>query len=889
MIEFLNEYDPKLIEEKWYKFWLNEGFFNAEIRKDKKPYTIVIPPPNVTGVLHMGHGLNNTIQDILIRFKRMEGFEACWIPGTDHAGIATQNVVEKEILKNEGKTREQMGREEFLKRVWEWKEKNGSIIIEQLKKIGASCDWRRERFTMDEGLSNAVKEVFIRLYEDGLIYRGEYIINWCPRCTTALADDEVDYKETNGKLYYIKYPLKDSKNEFIIVATTRPETMLGDTAVAVNPADERYKNLIGRKVLLPLAQREIPIIADKRVDMEFGTGAVKVTPSHDPIDFEIGKEHKLQFIKIMDEKGFMNENVPLKYQKLDRYECRKSVIEDLKKENLIEKIEDYKHSVGHCYRCDTVIEPYQSTQWFVKMKPLAKEAIRVVQQGKIKFYPERWKKVYLNWMFNIKDWCISRQIWWGHRIPVYYCNDKLNDKCKKKDGIIVSREKPEICPYCGSKNISQDNDVLDTWFSSWLWPFSTMGWPSDTLELKYFFPTNVLVTDPGIIFFWVARMIMASLKFMKKIPFKDVHIHGVILDQFGRKMSKSLGNGIDPLEVVEKFGADALRYTIVSITPSGQNLLLSIDKFNAGRYFANKIFNAAKFVFMNYKNEKILPIEKLNLNLPDKWIISKLNRLIKDVTNSLNKYKFQEAAISLNNYIWHNLCDWYIEISKISIYKGNENERIKTFSVLFYVFKNVMKLLHPIMPFITEEIYQKLPNKDAKSIMISNWPIQNKNLIDKKSEKNMELIMNLISTIRSLRTLVKIPPDKMIELKVYTNDKEKLKIIKESEDYIKTLSKVEKVDYLSKLIELKNVVTGIVNKVEIFIPVLGIIDIEKEFNRLDKQVKEIKEEIKNLENKLSKKDFLEKAPKEVIAKNKEKLSQLKTNLKLYQLALKNIL
>jgi len=889
MIEFLNEYDPKLIEEKWYKFWLNEGFFNAEIRKDKKPYTIVIPPPNVTGVLHMGHGLNNTIQDILIRFKRMEGFEACWIPGTDHAGIATQNVVEKEILKNEGKTREQMGREEFLKRVWEWKEKNGSIIIEQLKKIGASCDWRRERFTMDEGLSNAVKEVFIRLYEDGLIYRGEYIINWCPRCTTALADDEVDYKETNGKLYYIKYPLKNSKNEFIIVATTRPETMLGDTAVAVNPADERYKNLIGRKVLLPLAQREIPIIADKRVDMEFGTGAVKVTPSHDPIDFEIGKEHKLQFIKIMDEKGFMNENVPLKYQKLDRYECRKSVIEDLKKENLIEKIEDYKHSVGHCYRCDTVIEPYQSTQWFVKMKPLAKEAIRVVQQGKIKFYPERWKKVYLNWMFNIKDWCISRQIWWGHRIPVYYCNDKLNDKCKKKDGIIVSREKPEICPYCGSKNISQDNDVLDTWFSSWLWPFSTMGWPSDTLELKYFFPTNVLVTDPGIIFFWVARMIMASLKFMKKIPFKDVHIHGVILDQFGRKMSKSLGNGIDPLEVVEKFGADALRYTIVSITPSGQNLLLSIDKFNAGRYFANKIFNAAKFVFMNYKNEKILPIEKLTLNLPDKWIISKLNRIIKDVTNSLNKYKFQEAAISLNNYIWHNLCDWYIEISKISIYKGNENERIKTFSVLFYVFKNVMKLLHPIMPFITEEIYQKLPNKDAKSIMISNWPKQNKNLIDKKSEKNMELIMNLISTIRSLRTLVKIPPDKMIELKVYTNDKEKLKIIKESEDYIKTLSKVEKVDYLSKLIELKNVVTGIVNKVEIFIPVLGIIDIEKEFNRLDKQVKELKEEIKNLENKLSKKDFLEKAPKEVIAKNKEKLSQLKTNLKLYQLALKNIL
>lgn len=888
MSEFLKEYNPKLIEDKWYNFWLKEGFFNAEINYNKKPYTIVIPPPNVTGVLHMGHGLNNTIQDILIRFKRMEGYEACWIPGTDHAGIATQNVVEKEILQKEGKTRDEIGREEFIKRVWDWKEKNGRIIIEQLKKIGASCDWRRERFTMDEGLSNAVKEVFVRLYEKGLIYRGEYIINWCPRCTTALADDEVEYKELNSKLYYIKYPLKEQPDKFIIVATTRPETMLGDTAVAVNPDDERYKSLIGKYVILPIANRVIQIISDILVDKEFGTGAVKVTPSHDPIDFEIGKKHNLEFIKIMDEKGIMNNNVPPKYRGLDRFKCREELIKDLEKEGYLEKIENYTHSVGHCYRCDTIIEPYQSIQWFVRMKPLAKAAIEVVESNKIKFYPERWKKVYLNWMYNIKDWCISRQIWWGHRIPVWYCEEKLNSRCKELDGVIVSRLEPKSCPYCGSTKLRREEDVLDTWFSSWLWPFSTMGWPENTPELKYFFPTNVLVTDPGIIFFWVARMIMASLEFMKKIPFKDVHIHGVILDQFGRKMSKSLGNGIDPLDVVDKFGADALRYTIVSITPSGQNLLLSIDKFNAGRYFANKIFNAAKFVIMNYNNEELAPIESLKLDITDRWIISKLNKLIRSVTNYLNKYKFQHAALALNNFIWHQLCDWYIEISKVHIYKGDENTKRKAFSILFYLFKNVMKLLHPIMPFITEEIFQNLPNKDSKSIMISNWPEVNRALIDKKAERAMELVMNVVTSIRRLRAIIGIAPEKEIEIIISTQDSEKISIIKEAEIYIKFLAKVENLKYQTDKIKKINGIKTVTNRIEIVIPVAGNIDVEKEKIRLNKELKELDEEFQKLNSKLNNKEFLEKAPADVIKKNKERFRYVKSNINLYKKILKEI-
>ncbi len=879
MDEFLKEYNPKNIEDKWYNFWLKKGFFKAKIDKNRKPFTIVIPPPNVTGVLHMGHGLNNTIQDILIRWKRMQGYEACWIPGTDHAGIATQNVVEKELLKTTGRTREDIGREEFLKKVWEWKEQNGGIIIQQLKKIGASCDWDRERFTMDEGLSNAVKEVFVRLYEKGLIYRGEYIINWCPRCTTALADDEVDYKEHSAKLYYIKYPLKDS-NEFIVVATTRPETMLGDTAIAVNPEDERYKHFIGRKAILPLVNREIPIIADKIVDMEFGTGAVKVTPSHDPNDFEIGKRHNLLFINIMTEKAQMNENVPEKYRGLDRYECRKAVIEDLKLLGLIEKIDDYTHSVGHCYRCDTVIEPYQSTQWFVKMKPLAEPAIKVVEQGKIKFYPERWTKVYLNWMYNIRDWCISRQIWWGHRVPVWYCND-----C---DEIIVSRDEPKECPKCKSTNLYQDNDVLDTWFSSWLWPFSTMGWPNDTPELHYFYPTDVLVTDPGIIFFWVARMIMAGLEFMKEIPFSNVHIHGVILDAQGRKMSKSLGNGIDPLEVVEKFGADALRYTIVSITPSGQNLLLSMDKFTIGRYFANKIFNAAKYVFMNYKNEKILNINELELDLADKWIISRLQKLIETVTSAFSRYRFQEASLALNNFIWHQFCDWYLEISKIGIYKSDEKTRIKTFSILFYILENSMKLLHPVMPFITEEIYQKIPNKKDESIMISRWPEKNDLLIDEESEQGMEIIQHIVSSIRNIRALMGIKPEQEIKVIISGEEEDKIDLVKRGASYIKFLARVSDIKYGIGLKRPSHSAINVTDNLEIFIPLKGLIDFKKESERLKKETDEIKTEIEKLRKKLSNRNFIEKAPEHIVAKVKEKEEMYKQNLELYEKNLKAI-
>lgn len=880
MTDFPKEYNPCDIEEKWYNFWLKRGYFKSSINKNKRPFTIVIPPPNVTGVLHMGHGLNNTIQDILIRWKRMQGYEACWIPGTDHAGIATQNVVEKELLKTTGKTREEIGREEFLKKVWEWKEKNGDIIIQQLKKIGSSCDWDRERFTMDEGLSNAVKEVFIRLYEKGLIYRGEYIINWCPRCTTALADDEVEHKEHRGKLYYIKYPLKDS-DEFIVVATTRPETMLGDTAVAVNPEDKRYQHFIGRTAVLPLVGREIPIIADKIVDMEFGTGAVKVTPSHDPTDFEMGKKHNLLFINIMTEKARMNENVPKEYKGLDRYECRKAVIEDLEKQGLIEKVEDYKHSVGHCYRCDTVIEPYQSIQWFVRMKPLAEPAIKVVEEGRIKFYPERWKKVYLNWMYNIRDWCISRQIWWGHRIPVWYCND-----C---DEIIVTREKPNECTKCKSKNLRQDNDVLDTWFSSWLWPFSTMGWPENTEELHYFYPTDVLVTDPGIIFFWVARMIMAGLEFMRDIPFKDVHIHGVILDAQGRKMSKSLGNGIDPLEVVEKFGADALRYTIVSITPSGQNLLLSMDKFTAGRYFANKIFNAAKYVFMNYKNEEIIDIKNLELTLADKWIISRLQKLIDTVTTSFGKYRFQEASLALNNFIWHQFCDWYLEISKIGIYKSDEKTKIKTFSILFYILENALKLLHPIMPFITEEIYQRIPNKKDESIMISQWPEKDTELVDEQSEQDMEIVQRIVSSIRNLRALMRIKPEQEINVIITGKEEAKIEVIEKAEKYIRFLAKVSKIEYGVEIKKPKHSAINVTDNLEIFIPLEGLIDFEAEAKRLQKEVNEIKSDIEKLRKKLANKNFIEKAPQEVVEKVKEKEKLYTQNLELYEKNLKALI
>ncbi len=867
-------YTPENIEPKWYKYWLDKKYFKANINKNKKPFTIVIPPPNVTGVLHMGHGLNNTIQDILIRWKRMNGFEACWIPGTDHAGIATQTVVEKYLLKTVGKKREEIGREKFLEKVWEWKEKNGNTIIEQLKKIGASCDWDRTRFTMDEGLSNAVKEVFVRLYNKDLIYKGNYIVNWCPRCTTALADDEVEYREHNDKLYYLKYPLKDS-DDYLVVATTRPETMLGDTGVAVNPEDSRFKHLIGKTVVLPIVNREIPIIGDKIVDMEFGTGAVKVTPSHDPNDFEMGKKHNLQFIKIMDIKGRMNENVPDKYKNLDRYECRKLIMEDLEKAGLVEKIEDYSHSVGHCYRCDSVIEPYQSEQWFVKMKPLAEKAIEAVETGKIKFHPKRWEKVYLNWMYNIRDWCISRQIWWGHRIPVWYCQD-----CNET---IVSTTTPDKCPKCNSTNLKQETDVLDTWFSSWLWPFSTLGWPENTEDLQYFYPTDVLVTDPGIIFFWVARMIMAGIEFMNDIPFSDVHIHGVVLDDKGRKMSKSLGNGIDPLEVVEKFGADALRYTIIAITPSGQNLLLSMDKFNIGKHFANKIFNASRYVLSNYSNEKIeSDLNKFELSFGDKWILSKLQNTIEKVNSALEKYRFQEYANIVYEFFWHQFCDWYLEISKVGLYKSDEKTKIKTLSVLFFVLREALKLLHPVMPFITEDIYQKLPNKDAESIMISKWPDVISKLKFDDIEDYMEIVKRLISGVRNIKKLMNIKPSQEIKILVESSEKAKLEIIKFMEREIKFLANISDISIGEHINRPEHSATFVTDNIEIFIPLEGLIDFEKEKERITGKLTDMEKELSKVNKKLENKNFMEKAKPEAVAKVKEKAASLKEDIELYR-------
>ncbi|MBU1078434.1 MAG: valine--tRNA ligase [Spirochaetes bacterium] len=868
------EYNIHEAEEKWYAFWQEKGYFNASVKKDKKPYTIVIPPPNVTGVLHMGHGLNNTLQDILIRFKRMSGFEACWVPGTDHAGIATQNVVEKSLLKEKKQTRDQVGREEFLKKVWAWKEENGNTIIEQLKKIGSSCDWSRTRFTMDEGLSKAVREVFVRLYDKGLIYRGNYIVNWCPRCTTALADDEVEHTEHQHKLFYLKYPMKDSK-EFVIVATTRPETMLGDTGVAVNPGDKRYKKLAGKKVILPLAGREIPVIQDKIVDKEFGTGVVKVTPSHDPNDFEMGKTHKLEFINIMDEKGVMNDNVPEKYRGMDRFECRKRVLEDLEELGLVEKIEDYTHSVGHCYRCDTVIEPYQSTQWFVKMKPLAEPAIKAVEKGDITFLPARWKKVYLNWMNNIRDWCISRQIWWGHRIPVWYCED-----CQE---MIVKRENPKNCPKCKSSTLKQDPDVLDTWFSSWLWPFSTLGWPEEVPDLDYFYPTNVLVTDPGIIFFWVARMIIAGMEFMGKIPFSDVHIHGVVLDSSGRKMSKSLGNGIDPLDVVKQYGADSLRYTMIAITPSGQNLLLSMDKFTIGKFFVNKIYNASRYILMNYEKQAITEdISSLELELADKWILSKLNSTIYKINDSLKKYRFQEYALTYNDFFWHQFCDWYVEMSKVGLYKSDDKIKNKTLSVLFYVLRQALKLFHPVMPFITEEIFQELPNKDAESIMISAWPEADKKLIDTSIEDDIEVFKRLVTAIRNIRSLMNIPPVAMIDVILSTKDKRKRELIKQSEKYIQFLAKVEKIELKDGPVKIEEAGVNVTDNIEIFVPLKGLIEVDKEKARLDKMIGGLKQELQNIDKKLKNKNFVEKAKKEAVDKVHERKAKIMDDLKLLE-------
>jgi len=881
MSELPKAYNPKEVEDRIYRSWEEKGCFHAKPDPAKKPYSIVIPPPNITGILHMGHALNNTIQDILIRFKRMQGYEAVWMPGTDHAGIATQNVVERKLAK-EGVKRQDLGREKFIAEVWRWRAEYGSAIIRQLKSLGCSCDWQRSRFTMDEGLSDAVLEVFIKLYEKGLIYRGNYIINWCPRCQTALSDEESQHKDVEGMLYYIKYPIKNSdgaerKNEktkkpknFVIVATTRPETMLGDVAIAVNPKDKRYKELKGKTIILPLLNRELEVIMDPLVDLKFGTGALKVTPAHDPVDFELGLKYGLAEINVMNGDATINSNGG-EYEGMDRFEAREAIIEDLKERGLFVKSEAHRHAVGHCYRCHTMIEPRLSPQWFVKMKPLAKPAIEAVKKGKIKFYPSRWTKVYLDWMNNIRDWCISRQIWWGHRIPVYYCK-----KCEK--GIIVSKVKPEKCPKCGGADIEQDPDVLDTWFSSWLWPFSTFGWPKETPELKYFYPTDSLITAQEIIFFWVARMIMAGYEFMGDMPFKNVYIHGTVRDITGTKMSKSLGNIIDPLDMIEKYGTDALRFSIISITAQGQDVFLSEGKFELGRNFANKIWNASRFILANFLAESVAKdlcafYKSSKLSLPDRWILSRLHSTLEGVTRCLDEYKFNEAANSIYEFLWHEFCDWYIEIAKSRI-----SERA-TQTILYNVLEKSLRMCHPFMPFITEEIWQKLAiPKEGAFIMAEPWPHLQKEMISGEAESDMRVLIELITAVRNIRSVWNIEPKLEINVMIKTHSADDEKLLTENVGFIKQLTRVEHL-LIGKVAKPKNAAVSVVGSLEVYVPLEGLIDFEKEKARLSKEETRIGGEIKAIAARLRDKNFTKKAPEEIVEKQKAHKEELEIQLK----------
>lgn len=880
--EISKQYSPKDVEERWYNFWEEKGFFSSRVNWERKPFVVLIPPPNVTGILHMGHALNNTFQDILIRYHRMKGLESLWMPGTDHAGIATQNVVEKSIAK-EGLKRQDLGREKFIERVWLWKEKYGSTIIHQLRKIGASCDWSRLRFTMDEEYSKSVVEVFLRLYEKGLIYRGSYIINWCPRCHTALSDEEAAHQPLKGNLYYLRYPLNRDLSstrgdlpDYIVVATTRPETMLGDTAIAVNPKDKRYKKLVGKTVTLPLINRQIKIIADSMVDMEFGTGAVKVTPAHDPNDYALGKKHNLEFINVMHPDASMNASAG-KYEGLERFKAREKILEDLKGMGLLEKIAPHELSAGHCYRCHTIVEPYLSKQWFVKMAPLAKPAIKAVKEGKIKFYPARWTKVYLNWMENIQDWCISRQIWWGHRLPVYYCKG-----CNDEAGAIVSGVKPKHCPKCGSADIYQDEDVLDTWFSSWLWPFATFYWPQKGLspkgtlceeDLKYFYPTSTLVTAAEIIFFWVARMIMAGIEFQGKIPFRDVYIHGTVRDAEGKKMSKSLGNSIDPLEIIKEYGCDALRFSLISITAQGQDVFLSKERFEQGRNFANKIWNASRFIQMNLIPDSVnsdlcIFFKKEDLSLVNRWILSRFYSTLSEVEKYLDKFRFNEAANSLYGFFWHEFCDWYLEIIKPDI--SNPHNQL----IMYKILEKSLRVMHPFMPFITEEIWQKLPH-EGESIMVSSWPHLQKQIIDKKAEKEMSVIFEVIACIRNMRLALEIPPGTLdVGVKIYPSDNHNRILLESNLEYIKSLSRAPNLIIGERYQGLRKEYVNVLSGMHISIPLQGLVDIESYKVKIENKILKAQSDIKAKKSMLSNKDFINKAPKEIVEAEKDKLTAL---------------
>ncbi len=854
-------YDPRQVENRLYDFWLKGGFFHAVVSKDKKPYTIMMPPPNITGQLHLGHALDNTLQDSIIRFKRMQGYEALWMPGTDHAAIATEAKI-VEDMKKDGITKADLGREKFLERAWAWREKYGKRITDQLKKMGSSCDWERESFTMDERCSRAVREVFVRLYEKGLIYRGERIINWCPHCRTSISDAEVEYEEKEGHFWHIKYPLADGSG-FLELATTRPETMLGDTAVAVHPDDERYQHLIGKNVVLPIVNKEIPVIADTYVEMDFGTGVVKITPAHDPNDFEVGLRHNLPVINVMNDDATMNENSG-RFKGMTNLEARKLIVKQLEDERLLCKIEDIKHNVGECYRCKSVVEPRVSKQWFVKMKPLAEPAIEAVRSGETKFIPERFDKIYYHWMENIKDWCISRQLWWGHRIPAFYCQS-----CGE---MVVSREDTDTCPHCGSHNLVQDPDTLDTWFSSALWPFSTLGWPEKTPELDYFYPTDTLVTGYDIIFFWVARMIFSGCEQMGKTPFHTVFIHGIIRDAQGRKMSKSLGNGIDPLEAIENFGADALRFTLLTGNSPGNDMRFSDEKITASRNFSNKLWNASRFVLMNLSDEITEVKLPDTLAVEDKWIISKLNALTAEVTENLEKYELGIAVAKVYDFIWSVFCDWYIELTKPRLLAGGEVSLLAQ-QVLVYVLSNTLKLLHPFMPFITEEIWQALPH-EGPSIMVSPWPVYDKALDFAAEETEFERVMYAIKAIRNRRSEMNVPPSKKAHVFIVTEYPE---AFEQGKLFFERLASAASVELVSEYTGT-DAVSVITESAKIYIPMQELVDTAKELERLNREKAACEKDIAFVSGKLNNAGFVAKAPAAVIEQEKVKLKAAQDKL-----------
>ena len=864
--ELAKTYDPQEVEDRIYDFWLNGGYFHATVDPEKKPYTIVIPPPNITGQLHMGHAMDETLQDILIRWRRMQGYSALWLPGTDHASIATEAKI-VEAMRQEGLTKEDLGREKFLERAWAWKEKYGGRIVEQLKKLGSSCDWERERFTMDEGCNKAVREVFVRLYNKGLIYRGERIINWCPHCKTSISDAEVEFAEKDGNFWHIRYPFKDGSG-YLELATTRPETMLGDTAVAVHPDDPRYKDIVGKTLILPLVGREIPVIADTYVEQDFGTGVVKITPAHDPNDFEVGLRHNLEIINVMNDDGSINENGG-KFAGMPGLEARKQIVKELEEQGFLVRIEPIKHNVGSCYRCHTVVEPRVSKQWFVKMEPLAKPAIECVRDGRVRFIPERMEKIYFNWMENIKDWCISRQLWWGHRIPAWYCED-----CGET---IVAMDAPHTCPKCGSEKLHQDEDTLDTWFSSALWPFSTLGWPDQTEDLKYFYPTDTLVTGYDIIFFWVARMIFSGMEHMGEPPFKTVFIHGLIRDAQGRKMSKSLGNGIDPLEVIAQYGADALRFTLVTGNSPGNDLRFSQEKVEASRNFANKIWNASRFILMNIDGQDVPNQLPEKLALEDKWIVNQFNQVVKEVTDNLEHFEIGIAVQKLYDFLWDELCDWYIEIAKIRLQSSDEEAAQTARQVLVWVMTGTLQLLHPFMPYITEEIWQSLPH-EGESIMVSKWPVYEEAHCFQQAASDMQGIMDVIRAVRNRRSEMNVPPSRKTHLYIATAAE---KVFQEGAPIIERLAFANGVE-IGPAFEIEGAVNIVTSGAKAYIPMDELVDKKAELARLTKELESAQKQYATTQQKLSNEKFLSKAPENVVEGVRQNAAKLKEHIALIQ-------